>query len=247
MSKQDIIIRQNTYIPEDHCSASDESGLNWTLTPPTPLLESKGLASDVLNGIIIGISQNAKKDYLANYNPNSAWIVFLPCCGVIIGMIVCAIGHIIAGSVVFGISAVATVITSAIWNRKKTNALQFAMENVRQYVEITLNEQWQASNAIRWSIVPEQTIQTSGSGDSSRITTHTLYHIGVTSLQSVPSAMNGNQVVIVPAYTQPSTQQQQQQQPGLFDANAPPAYASEGQALMTKQAEGNQGMRYTSN
>eukprot|EP01084_Bolivina_argentea_P091882 165371_1 len=145
MSKQDIIIRQNTYIPEDHCSASDESGLNWTLTPPTPLLESKGLTSNMLNGIIIAINQNAKKDYLANYNPNSSSFVFLPCCGIIIGIIVCAIGMrfraiFIAGMVIFGISGMATVITCALVNRKKTNALQFAMENVRQYVEITLNE-----------------------------------------------------------------------------------------------------------
>ena len=77
--------------------------------------------------------------------------------------------------------------------------------------------------------MPEQTIETHGTGDDRRIRTRTWYHIGVTALRNNISMDNDNiqQVVIV---QQPPPQSMTYN--GIND--------SEGQALVPKELEGQQ-------
>merc|ERR1712083_1260327 len=117
-------------------------------------------------------------------------------------------------------------------NRGYANALNGAMDVIRQYVEGTLNEEWQSSRGIRWSIVSEQTINTRGYGSDRRLYTTTWNHIGISCVKSAQELANQGApaVVVVPAqqqFVQPMGQQVQYMQPV---AQAPPQYVPNNQA-----------------
>ena len=86
--------------------------------------------------------------------------------------------------IVFAVSGLLNVFTLWAVNASYSKANQFAVDNVNRYVEITLNEQWQKENGIRWTIIAEQTMETRGTRENRRITTKIWYHIGISALQN---------------------------------------------------------------
>merc|ERR1712038_866614 len=88
---------------------------------------------------------------------------------------------------------------------------------MKQHVEERLNEDWQKSQGIRWSVETTQVLETRGSHDNRRIRARTLYHIQVTvvapavaMVQQVPM-QQGVQMVMVPAGTAVPMQMPMQQ------------------------------------
>merc|ERR550525_2279298 len=95
------------------------------------------------------------------------------------------------------ISAVAMVVLmilggvgQTMMNREYKQALAGSMHAVKQHVEGRLNDQWQSSRGIKWSMESEQTIHSQRTEDGTRVTTVTWYHIGITCVQSAQEAMN---------------------------------------------------------
>eukprot|EP01084_Bolivina_argentea_P069141 125869_1 len=199
----DMIIRQNQTHSTCPCGDKAQPGPSWPSPPlPTPVLANKGLTSIALNEIIATINRNATQDYRSKYSKNSSSILWLPCIGILIGIIIMVVSmdydNFIVGMCIFGASGFCFVITAAVNNGKYQRAKQFAMDNVRVYVETELNKVWQAYG-IRWSIITEQTITSHrGTGDSrrARIETPTWYNICITSLQSAAYAQPVRVVVI---------------------------------------------------
>ena len=101
-------------------------------------------------------------------------------------------------------------------SKKYDNAYKVGLDRMKHFVEVTLNEQWQKSNNIRWEVVPQQILKTTGSGDDRRVSTKTFYHISAAPLaQPTPQVIiqpmiqgvqgqqmmmvNGQQMMLVPA------------------------------------------------
>lgn len=174
--------------------------------PPTPALEAKGLTAHTLGQIIGNINEQAERDVNENYNPLYSTLVFLPIIGVFIGFSLCIASmgssvnsdphsfshgpprgfHLFGvGMVIFGLSMFGQVITCCLVGRKHTIAIQIAIDAMKEYVEITLNEQWQKECGIRWTVATEQTLSVSSHRDSDsvhetqRINVKTWYNIEV--------------------------------------------------------------------
>ena len=196
----DIICRQNQN--SGLCNAKPPT---WTAIMPTPELEAKGLTSITLTQIIDSINNTAQTDFESKFKTYYFFLTFLPCIGVLIGFIIfissaasmdldSSMSGSVAGIIVLTLSGFLNICCCVGVSRLYMGATQFALDNMKRYVEITLNEQWQRENGIRWTIITEQTISTHGHGDDRSTTTTTWHHIGITSLQ--------NAVVIQPVVLQ---------------------------------------------
>merc|ERR1719384_676478 len=168
----ELLIKQNQQNPKE-CLTNKQNPPNWTYTPPTPQLEKKGLTSKTLQEIIENINQNAEKDFKDSYHPNFGYFVlFLSYIGMIAGFIIIVIGTeetifigahsgkslIWIGAATLILSVLLMAITYCVVSAFYKKAALFAMDNVKQYVEATLNEKYQKGNGIGWSIITEQTI-----------------------------------------------------------------------------------------
>jgi len=76
-----------------------------------------------------------------------------------------------------------------------TRAQTVALENMRQYVEGTLNEQWQSSRNIRWTIDMVQTIHVRHGSGVNKTKVRNWYDIHATSLVQVVQQIQYVQVV----------------------------------------------------
>merc|ERR1719410_2831900 len=105
-----------------------------------------------------------------------------------------------AGMAIFVISGFLQVCVCMAVGSKYTKACQIGIDGMKQYVEVTLNEQWQKECNVRWSVTTEQTMSVHNSSNSNRqrVRVHTYYNIEVRSLVQQPQQVV-QQVVMVPA------------------------------------------------
>lgn len=95
-------------------------------------------------------------------------------------------------------------------NKQYINAVQGAMNVVKEHVEGTLNDQWQRECGIRWTIVTEQTVNITGNFSSRRLYTVTWNHIAVSCVRAVHELNQRAPAVVVMA-GQPMQPMQPQQ------------------------------------
>jgi len=217
------------------CNARALTAPQWVYAAPTPDMEAKGLKASKLREILQKINDDADKtmarDYCCNGWPsrfrNVPWI--LPLIGFalysmgstaeLIGVALLMIGPCIGVCVVWWVLS------------RWRHEWQICVDEMKQYVQETLNEEWQNSNGIRWTVETCQILQTRGNGRR-QSRTLTLYHIQITDLtppaQQVPMQqmvqipvnaqgqqivmVNGQQMVVVPLGTQIPMMQQTQVQ-----------------------------------
>lgn len=231
-SAADIVIRQRQ-ITGISCS---RPAPQWDYISPTPALEAKGLTTGKLREIIGNINDQSERDVNDNFNPLYSKLVFLPIIGVFLGFIICAssmgsMGNsdsfgpptgFFVGMALFGLSGFGQVITCCLVGKAHLNAVQIAIDTMREYVEITLNEQWQKECGVRWTVTTQQTLSVSTHhhhenhhghhhghhhGNHQRIRVQTWYNIEVRALDQVV------QQVVVPVVV-----------PHIAPNQAPPQY-----------------------
>ena len=128
-----------------------------------------------------------------NFNPLMMKLMYLPLIGVLLGFILCATGmggfdgpgtSFYLGVVLFVLSQIALVAMCFVVGSRHNNATQIAIDGMKQTVEVTLNEQWQKENNVRWTVTTEQTMHTrnNSNNNGTRIKVKTWYNIQVTSL-----------------------------------------------------------------
>jgi len=220
-----------------------DSAPQWEYSMPTPALEAKGLTVSKLREILEGINNTSMNTLQNNYNPTTSRLVLIPCFIAITGFLLIPIGIAtdsgfglptlsVVGLICFAAGACLCMATLVAVGGKYAKAYDQCMLEMKQFVEQTLNEQWQNSNNVRWNIVSQQIIETSGSGNDRRISTKTLLHIQVAPLnqpvqpqvvvvQQMP--VQGQQMVMLPAGTQPMHYGTAGTQPMTVTA-APPQY-----------------------
>lgn len=158
----------------------------------------------------------------------------------------------LTGMAIFGIGGFGGIIACWLVYSRWNRATQICVNNMKQYVEGRLNEDWKNSNNIRWSVETTQVLETHGSGHNTRLSTRTLYHIQVTAanpavamtqqvpiehttvqmpltqgMQGIPINMQGQQMVMVPAGAAVPLQMQHGQVQYVVAApvqSAPPQY-----------------------
>jgi len=126
--------------------------------------------------IIGNINDQAERDVNDNFNPLYSKLVFLPIIGVLLGFILCvsSMGSFssslddsdsfgpptgfFVGMILFGLCGFGQVITCCLVGKAHVNAVQIAIDTMKQYVEITLNEQWQKECGVRWTVTTQQTL-----------------------------------------------------------------------------------------
>lgn len=195
MYNTDVMIRQRQ-MRKVSCSGQAPQ---WDYISPSPALEAKGLTAGELDEIIGNINEQAHRDVNDNYNPLYSKLMFLPVFGLLLGFMLSVTcseiwansdtfglhSGFIAGMVVFGISLCGQVGACLVVGRKHSNAVLIAIDTMTEYVEITLNEQWQ-KQGVRWTVMTQQTVSVSNhdfDGDSVRadpqVSVQTWYNIEV--------------------------------------------------------------------
>ena len=165
----DLLIEQNQEL--------SHSAPAWLYAPPTPQLQEKGLTPDVLQEIVDEINENAKRDYNENYYPNIGLILCLPIIGILTGAGIFVFGLIkvhtaprldgewdgecnvytVSGVIIVAISYLLCPLMVFIIGAFTNIEMKITMDNVREKVEKDLNEAYEKSNGISWSIQEEQT------------------------------------------------------------------------------------------
>jgi len=247
---------------------------HWSYASPTPDMEAKGLTPSKLREILQQINNDSDNTMAQNFNPNLPKVRFIPFVLILIGMIICTTsmgstggsGTFLVGMALFGIGGFGTVGSFWFVNSRHMQAVQMCVDQLRQYVEGELNEQWQKAHGIRWSIGTTQILQTDGTSRNRGIAARTLHHIQITSvapamaqqvpmqhmvqmplmqgMQGVPVNVQGQQMMLVPAGTQIPMQQApvqyvvagSQGAPPQYQQEAPPQYEAGG--TVTTDAEG---------
>merc|ERR1719295_334121 len=160
-------------------------GPQWDYAAPTPDMEAKGLFPSKLQEILQQINNDADEAMTQHFNPNLKKLLFLPLIPLILLILglIDFIGNINRFEIICGVATFICWICSFciveyLWKR----AHQICVDQMKQYVEGELNEQWQRRHGIRWSIATTQVVDTHGTGSDRRISTKTLYHIQITSL-----------------------------------------------------------------
>jgi len=245
----------------------------WSYSSPTPDMEAKGLTPSKLREILQQINNDSNKTMAQNFNPNLPKVRFIPFVLILIGMIICTTsmgstggsGTFLVGMALFGIGGFGTVGSFWFVNSRHMQAVQMCVDQLRQYVEGELNEQWQKAHGIRWSIGTTQILQTDGTSRNRGIAARTLHHIQITSvapamaqqvpmqhmvqmplmqgMQGVPVNVQGQQMMLVPAGTQIPMQQAPVQYVVAGSQGAPPQYQEsppqyEAGGTVTTDAEG---------
>ena len=180
----DVILRQN------QSKSFNTPPFRWSYVSPTPTLESQGLTPSTLKCILDTINKNVQRDYLSKFNPCYQYFSYLPYIGILIGfgLIISDIMNLEKdpwiGVIIIAISIILAAISSFIVKRLYIKAVLYALYNMKLYVQVTLNQEWQRSNGIRWTIISERAI---GSGQLRRgrrkMHPYTWNHIGISSIQ----------------------------------------------------------------
>merc|ERR1719229_2187975 len=138
------------------------------------------------------------------------------------------------GMVLFGLSGFGQVLACCIAGKAYSEAIQIAIDGMREYVEITLNEQWQKECGVRWTVTTQQTLSVSNQhhhhhghhnhhhGHGQRLRVQTWYNIEVRSLTNVIPV----QQVIVPMVVPSGNQAPQQYVPVAVVQSSAPEGAS---------------------
>merc|ERR1712096_299259 len=216
----DFLIRQSQIRRGGICSTHPPQ---WQYTTPTPSLQQRGLTPQTLRETIDSINQTAARDFENNFNANYALLPVAPALGSLISIIfmVASIGStksgagsFIAGIILFHLFIFCAIAACVVSHKHKVSAIEGARGAMQQFVEVTLNEQWQNSHGVRWTMVAEQTLVVSkgrrrkhGGRGPDRISTITWFNIQVTALQDAS------------AYPISQPVPQQQQVPGVLFAS----------------------------
>jgi len=218
-SNAEILIRQQ----QAQSFSFSKGAPQWEYVSPTPTLESRGLTAGKLRQIINDINDRASTELDTNFNSKHAILTLLPCGGLLVGFLLCVLsmGNMSAagfppefyvGFIFIVISAFCGVAAFSRASRSYTRAIQSAVDAMKEYVDSTLNEEWQRQSGIRWVVANQQMLSIGNRrhNGNQRMRVRTLHHIEVHSLNHIVP----NQVVIVPAPNHASLQ-----------CGAPPPYA----------------------
>jgi len=244
----------------------------WSYASPTPDMEAKGLTPSRLREILQQINNDANETMAQNFNRHLPKVRFIFFLVTILGFILIPAtggsnGMYAVGIALFVIGGVGNVGSWWFVHTRHIQAVQACVDQLREYVDGELNEQWQKAHGIRWSLGSTQVLEPE-SQMNQRITTRTLYHIQITSvapamtqqvpmqhvvqmpmmqgMQGVPVNVQGQQMMLVPAGTQIPTQQvpvqyvvaESQEAPPQYQQTAPPQHESGGTVTGTADAEG---------
>eukprot|EP01083_Nonionella_stella_P025485 70159_1 len=187
-----IIIYQSNYGTIMTCSEIPSDYLWWTYVPPTPILEQRGLSPRVLSCEINKINEMAAR---LTRIPDSECSKFAS----IIGFILFVLGLVLLFRsmfefdadheiymatfpticyiimVVIGLVVLITVSCEAC--SKKQWAIKSAKEKIRNYIECDLNEKYQRSNGIRWTIAESKMVCVTTRNHVSTTSNISYYHI----------------------------------------------------------------------
>lgn len=168
------------------------------------------------------MNQKSKADYLANYVAMNPWIKRGVALLLLVGIIISVYANtrpyyedtsstLYIGMALTMISFFGWIYISMQFNKAVTTAKSVCTRNMKEYVEIELNEQWQKTKNIRWAWNVE-TI----TGRKGRISYR--YHIEITSMlsqnvQMVQMPIQGQQMVMQQVGGQPVMVQQVGGQP----------------------------------
>ena len=194
------------------CKQLPSDMVRWNYVAPTPALEQRGLTPTVLRNEL-NVIQNKFADAV-KLSPKQIRYTSI---AAIIGLLTLVIGNFglwislteCAGycdsyyedsccSVNYGWLVPATaglVILSicAFLNRRaKAKVFNEALDAIREYVEIDLNEKYQKTTGIRWSILEEKLITVTQSNQGTTTTTLRYCHIGINCV-----AVINNTVIVV--------------------------------------------------
>ena len=138
---------------------------SWLYVEPTTELQAHGLSPEILKEIVDEINKNALTNFNRNYNAKCNYLPIPPAVGMVFGFILMALdiaehdsAKLIIGITMFLFCAVLAGITSVCAHRSYSRAMKCTMDNVLDHVEMSLNEQWQRCNGVRWFIAPEQLV-----------------------------------------------------------------------------------------
>lgn len=160
--------------------------------------QARGLTPSVLRELVDNINQKSEEDYLANYIPMNPWIKRAPLFSLFVGIILQVSARwSMAPNFIGTALTMGSLMAGACLFIKFCKACEAAaaacVQNMQQYVENDLNEQWQKSRMIRWSWNVEDIPQSNGN------VLHR-YHIEITSMSQnvhiAQIAIQGQQIAV---------------------------------------------------
>eukprot|EP01084_Bolivina_argentea_P153364 267421_1 len=175
------------------CMQIPDDVVTWNYVAPTPALEQRGLTPQVLRNEIDTIQKGfAHHTKLPTkfmlFVVISALLVFIAgnigtwtsykCSEDVYEDYGCSVSYVWLGVLLFGF---VVLIICWIYDRmRKSQVIIDALEIVKEYVEVDLNEKYQKTKGIRWSIIEEKLVYVARSNQGAQ-TTRSIkyYHIGI--------------------------------------------------------------------
>jgi len=160
----------------------------WAFTTTTASTETQGLTVDEMQRITTIINDKSAADYNGIYNPKYAKCFYLPAMMTLLGFTLLFIGIftwvdpggspgadkgspgalMFIGPAMFVIFCCLNPVMTYYYKKNWMLANSAGLESMKEYVESTLNAEWQSKN-IKWEVVKVQTMDTFGSSRKPRI------------------------------------------------------------------------------
>jgi len=160
----------------------------WDFTTTTAATETQGLTTDEMKRIASDINKKSAADYDGLYNPMYGQCFYLPAMLSMLGGTLLFIGIflwidpggspgadrgspgalVFIGAAMFVIFCCLHPVMTVVVGRNWMIANSTALMNMKQYVEGTLNPEWQSRN-VKWEVVTVKTVDTLGSSRKTRI------------------------------------------------------------------------------
>lgn len=207
-TNNNILIEQRKYVYTGCCSSLSSEFITYNYTPPTPILEERGLTPLVLQKEILSIEAKANK----TARDNSQCTNRLRICALISFIILVCGGSLFAlypskhkmallivGACLSFIGLMGLIILCNSTRYKKLMARDLALDTLRYYVEIVLNEKYQKRNGIRWSIVESETAYVNARTGQQVSASIPYYNIGISCVatSAMNNVINNTMVVLV--------------------------------------------------